>query len=144
MADGLNRVMLVGNIGQDPELKILNGGNAVLHLRVATTESYLDKDKGQRQERTEWHSVTVWGKRAEALHKLLTKGSGVWVEGKLQTRSWDDAKGGGKRYATEINATDIGFFGGKPAEKQGGSSYKPKPDSVQEQYAQDANDDVPF
>jgi single-strand DNA-binding protein len=111
MADGLNRVMLLGNLGRDPELRFTGGGQAVLHIRMATTESYLDKDK-TRQERTEWHDVTVWGKRGEALAKILAKGSTIFVEGSLRTSSYDNREGV-KVYKTEINATDIILAGGK-------------------------------
>lgn len=110
MAEGLNRAILVGNLGMDPELKFTQGGQAVLRIRLATTESYANKS-GERQERTEWHTVIVWGKRAEALNKILSKGRTIWVEGRIQTRSWED-KEGGKRYATEINANNIGLVGG--------------------------------
>src|SRR6185503_648952 len=105
MADGLNRVMLFGNLGADPELKMTSGGQAVLKMRLATTESYLDRNK-QRQEKTEWHSVVLWGKRAEALSKFLTKGSRLFVEGGLRTSSYDD-KDGNKRYRTEVMASNI-------------------------------------
>ena len=110
MAEGLNRAILVGNLGMDPELKFTQGGQAVLRIRLATTDSYLSKT-GERQERTEWHTVTVWGKRAEALNKILSKGRTIWVEGRIQTRSWED-KDGHKRYSTEINAQNIGLVGG--------------------------------
>src|SRR6187455_583267 len=110
MAEGLNRVMLLGNLGQDPELKMTSGGQSVLKLRLATSETYLDKNK-VRQERTEWHSVVVWGKRAEALSKFLTKGSRLFVEGGLRTSSYDD-KEGNKRYKTEVVANNIILAGG--------------------------------
>jgi single-strand DNA-binding protein len=110
MADGLNRVILVGNLGMDPELKYTQGGQAVLRIRLATTETYLNK-AGERQERTDWHTVVVWGKRAEGLNKILSKGRTIWIEGRLQTRSWDD-KDGSKRYATEVNAASVGLVGG--------------------------------
>jgi single-strand DNA-binding protein len=110
MAEGLNRVMLLGNLGQDPELKMTSGGQAVLKLRLATSETYLDRNK-VRQERTEWHSVVVWGKRAEALSKFLTKGSRIFVEGGLRTSSYDD-KEGHKRYRTEVVANNIILSGG--------------------------------
>ena len=100
MAEGLNRAILVGNLGADPELKYTQGGQAVLKLRIATTESYMNKG-GERQERTDWHNVVVWGKRGEALNKFLSKGRTVWVEGRIQTRSWED-KEGNKKFATEI------------------------------------------
>jgi single-strand DNA-binding protein len=111
MAEGLNKAILVGNLGMDPELKFTQGGQAVLRIRLATTDSFLNKS-GERQERTEWHTVVVWGKRAESLNKILSKGRTIWVEGRIQTRSWEDKKDGGKRYATEINASNIGLVGG--------------------------------
>jgi len=104
MAEGLNRVMLLGNLGADPELKMTQGGQAVLKLRLATTETYLDRNN-TRQERTEWHSVTLWGKRGEALAKFLAKGERIFVEGSLRTSSYE--KDGEKRYRTEINATNV-------------------------------------
>lgn len=110
MAEGLNRVILLGNLGADPELRMTNGGTAVLNVRLATSESYLDRNK-QRQERTEWHRVVVWGRRAEALGKILTKGDRIMVEGGLRTSSYDD-KDGNKRYTTEIVATNIVLSGG--------------------------------
>ncbi len=110
MAEGLNRVMLLGNLGADPELRVTSGGQSVLKLRLATSETYLDKNR-VRQERTEWHSVVVWGKRAEALSKFLTKGSRLFVEGGLRTSSYDD-KDGNKRYRTEVVASNIILSGG--------------------------------
>jgi single-strand DNA-binding protein len=112
----------LGNCGSDPELRSTSGGQSVLKLRIATTESYLDRNK-QRQERTEWHSVTVWGKRAEALAKFLTKGSRVFIEGGLRTSSYDD-KEGNKRYKTEVTATNIILCGGKGGASSG-SELKP-------------------
>ena len=109
MAEGLNKVMLLGNLGADPELKMTQSGQAVLKLRLATTETYLDKNQ-TRQERTEWHSVTMWGKRGEALAKFLQKGERIFVEGSLRTSSYE--KNGEKRYSTEINATNI-ILGGR-------------------------------
>ena len=111
MAEGLNRVMLLGNLGADPELKTTQGGDAVLRLRLATTERYLDRNKSW-QERTEWHTVTLWGKRGEALHRLLTKGSTIFVEGSLRTSSYDD-KEGVKRYKTEVTARNVILTGGR-------------------------------
>ena len=105
MADGLNRVMLLGNLGSDPELRFTQGGQAVLNLRLATTESYLDKDK-VRRDRTDWHNVVVWGKRGEALAKILGKGSSLFIEGSLRTSSYDD-RDGNKRYKTEIVANNV-------------------------------------
>ncbi len=110
MAEGLNRVILLGNLGADPELRMTGGGTAVLKLRLATSESYLDRNK-QRQERTEWHRVVVWGRRAEGLGKVLGKGDRILVEGSLRTSSYDD-KEGTKRYTTEIIASNIVLSGG--------------------------------
>ena len=111
MSEGLNRVMLLGNLGADPELRFTQGGHPVLNIRLATTESYLDKDK-VRKERTDWHSVVLFGKRAEALSKILTKGSQLFVEGRLQTSSYED-RDGNKRYKTEVIASNVVLVGGK-------------------------------
>jgi single-strand DNA-binding protein len=111
MAEGLNRVMLLGNLGADPELRFTQSGQAVLSLRLATTETYLDKDK-VRKERTDWHSIVVWGKRGEALAKILGKGSSIFVEGSLRTSSYDD-RDGNKRYKTEVIANNILLTGGR-------------------------------
>jgi single-strand DNA-binding protein len=111
MTIGLNRVMLIGNIGADPELRSTATGMAVLRIRMATTESYLDRDKN-RKEQTEWHSITVWGRRGEALHAILTKGKQIFVEGALRTSSYDD-KEGIKRTRTEIVAKEVILCGGR-------------------------------
>ena len=118
MAEGLNRVLLLGNLGADPELRMTNGGQAVLKMRLATSETYLDRNR-QRQERTEWHNVVVWGKRAEALGKFLTKGSRLFVEGGLRTSSYED-KDGNKRYRTEIVAANVILSGGGAGGGAGG------------------------
>ena len=128
MADGLNRVMLLGNLGADPELRMTSGGQAVLKLRLATSEAYLDRNK-VRQERTEWHSVVVWGKRGEALAKILAKGSRIFIEGGLRTSSYDD-KEGHKRYKTEVVANNIILSGGGrggPGGPGGGGGGGPRP-----------------
>jgi single-strand DNA-binding protein len=104
MAEGLNRVMLLGNLGADPELRVTPGGQAVLKLRLATNENYLDRNN-VRQERTEWHRVTIWGRRAEALGKILQKGDLLFIEGRLQTSSYE--KNGEKRYSTEVVANNV-------------------------------------
>jgi single-strand DNA-binding protein len=121
MAEGLNRVILIGNLGQDPELRFTQSQQGVLSLRMATTESYFDNNTKERKERTEWHTVVVWGKRGEALNKLLSKGSRIAVEGRLQTRSWED-KQGNKRYSTEVNATNVILMGGR-GEGRGEGGY---------------------
>jgi single-strand DNA-binding protein len=153
MAEGLNRVMLLGNLGADPELKVTQGGQAVLKLRLATTERYKDKSE-QWQERTEWHSVTVWGRRGEALAKILGKGSTIFVEGSLRTSSYE--KEGEKRYRTEIIANNIilaGRRGGSPeeagrqdfGERRAPSSQKAPDAGGFEEYAPTTGDDeIPF
>lgn len=118
MAEGLNRVMLIGNLGQDPELKYTQGGQAMLKLRLATTESYMGRDN-ERKTSTEWHSVTMWGKRAESLNKFLSKGRTLYVEGRIQTRQWED-KDGNKRYTTDIVATNVILLGGGGGAGAGG------------------------
>lgn len=130
MAEGLNRVILLGNLGADPELRMTNGGTAVLNLRMATSESYLDRNK-QRQERTEWHRVVIWGRRAEALGKILTKGDRILIEGSLRTSSYED-KDRNKKYTTEIVANNVvlsggggGGGGGKGRSSGGGDDFGP-------------------
>lgn len=121
MAEGLNKVMLLGNLGADPELRVTAGGQAVLKLRLATTESYLDRNN-TRQERTEWHSVTLWGKRGEALSKFLTKGERIFVEGSLRTSSYE--KDGDKRYRTEVVASNIILAGRGKGGEAGEGGYE--------------------
>ncbi|MEK2690623.1 single-stranded DNA-binding protein [Bdellovibrio sp. GT3] len=116
---GVNKVIIVGRLGADPEVKAIGSGSTVARLNIATSESWV-KD-GQRQEKTEWHRVTVWGKLAEICGKHLAKGRQVYVEGKLQTRSWEDQQGQ-KRYATEIVANTVQFLGAAGAEAGSRSS----------------------
>jgi len=128
MAEGLNRVLVMGNLGADPELRFTHGGAAVLNMRIAVTESFLDRDK-VRKERTEWVNAVVWGARAEGLGKILRKGSRLLVEGSLRTSSYDD-RDGNKRYKTEVVANNVVLCGGgqsggapKQDESQGGGGY---------------------
>ncbi len=114
----VNKVILVGNLGRDAELRYTPGGAAVATLNMATTEVWNDKG-GQRQEKTEWHRVIFWGKVAESLTEYLTKGKQVYVEGRLQTRQWDD-KDGNKRYTTEIKGDKIVLLGGGGGGQRGG------------------------
>lgn len=110
MSDGLNRVYLIGNLGEAPELRFTQGGQAVLNIRLATSESYVDKE-GARKERTEWHTVVVWGARGEGLSKVLDKGDRIAVEGGLRTSSYEDKKTGDKRYKTEVVANEVVLCG---------------------------------
>ena len=115
----VNKVILVGNLGRDAELRYTPGGAAVATLNLATTEVWNDKG-GQRQEKTEWHRIVLWGKQAESLQEYLTKGKQIYVEGRLQTRQWDD-KDGNKRYTTEIKADRITLLGGSGGGARGAS-----------------------
>jgi len=106
----VNKVILVGNLGKDPEVRFTPNGKALAKFSVATSERWTDQD-GQKQERTEWHNVVVWGKQAETCGQYLSKGRQVYVEGSIRTRSYDD-KDGNKKYITEIVARDVRFLGG--------------------------------
>src|SRR6185312_10032451 len=137
----VNKVILVGNLGRDAEVRHTPGGQAVATLNLATTETWNDKD-GQRQEKTEWHRVVLWGKQAESLQQYLVKGKQIYVEGRLQTRQWDD-KDGNKRYTTEIRSDRVvllsggggggtrGSYGGGArgqTDEMGGGGHAPAPD----------------
>ena len=104
MSEGMNQVILMGHLGAEPELRTLPSGTSLLKLRMATNETYLDRNK-ERQERTDWHDVVLWGPRAEALSRILTKGSGLVVEGSIRTSSYE--KDGVRRWRTEILARDV-------------------------------------
>lgn len=111
----MNKVILIGNLGADAEKKYTQGGQCVVNIRLCTSESWTDKD-GKKQERSEWHTCTYWGKGADAVHKYLAKGKKVAIEGKLQTRSWE--KDGVKRFATEVNVTSLELLGGNRDNRQ--------------------------
>jgi single-strand DNA-binding protein len=112
MARGVNKVILVGTLGKDPETRYMPSGSAVTNLRIATNEQWKDKQTGEQQERTEWHSIAMFGRLAEIAAEYLRKGSQVYVEGKLRTRKWQD-KEGKDRYTTEIVADEMQMLGGK-------------------------------
>jgi|SRR5688572_23770737 single-strand DNA-binding protein len=142
----LNRVLLIGNLGKDPELRFTPGGRAVARFPVATSEVWSDQD-GQRQERTEWHNVVVWGKQAETCGQYLSKGRQVFLEGSIRSRQYDD-KDGNKRYITEVIAQRVQFLGNRgggagagagdaPSRGGGGSSEPPPPPLAED-------DDIPF
>ncbi len=111
MAGGVNKVILVGNLGADPEVRFTPGGQAVANFRIATGESWTDKN-GQKQDRTEWHRIVVWGKLAELCGEYLAKGRQCFVEGRLQTREWTD-KENKKNYTTEVVASSVVFLGSR-------------------------------
>ncbi len=114
MARGINKVILVGNLGADPETRAMPSGMSVCNLRIATTESWKDRQSGEQQERTEWHRVALFGRLAEIATEYLHKGSQVYIEGSLRTRKWQD-KQGNERYTTEIIANDMQMLGGRGA-----------------------------
>jgi len=112
MAKGVNQVILIGHLGQDPEVKYMPSGSAVANVSIATTESWKDKATGEKKDKTEWHRVIFFARLAEVVGEYLRKGSQVYVEGRLQTRKWQD-KNGQDRYTTEIVASDMQMLGGK-------------------------------
>lgn len=146
---GVNKVILIGNLGKDPELRYTPNGQPVTSFSLATTERWNDKN-GQKQEKTEWHNIVVWGKLAELANQYLKKGRPAYIEGRITTRSWDD-RDGNKKYRTEIIANQIQFLGGNQGGGEVSAATEPAqaPDaqfdqsSVPEQNAA-ANDDLPF
>ena len=143
MQRGVNKVILVGNLGQDPEVRYMPNGNAVANISVATSETWKDKNTGDNQERTEWHRVVLFRRLGEIAGEYLKKGSKVYIEGKLQTRSWE--QDGVKRYSTEIVASDVQFLGvrdggpGGDVSQGGFQGGPPEPP-----FADDLDDDIPF
>ncbi len=131
MSEGVNKVILVGNLGKDPEVTYTQGGAAKCKFSLATGERRKNGDEWE--DHTEWHNVVVWGKQGENVGKYLSKGRQVFIEGKIQTRSWDDEKTGQKRYMTEINAHRVTFLGG-----QGEQKAAPEPDRGP------SDDNIPF
>src|SRR3954467_12824349 len=146
----VNKVILVGNLGRDAELRYTPGGAAVATINMATTEVWNDKG-GQRQEKTEWHRIVLWGKTAESLAEYLTKGKQIYVEGRLQTRQWDD-KDGNKRYTTEIRSDRVVLLsGGGGGGARAGRSQSPTPGAAgpdpgepMEPVTELTDDDIPF
>lgn len=154
MARGINKVILVGNLGKDPEVRYTSNGGAVANLTIATSEQWTDKQSGQKQEKTEWHRVVMFGKLGEIAGEYLRKGSQVYLEGRLQTREWE--KDGVKRYTTEIVANDMQMLGGRggsggstdfnqdaPAQSAPAQST-PAQAPQQTATANDFDDDIPF
>lgn len=147
MARGVNKVILVGNLGQDPEVKYMPSGGAVCNISVATTDSWSDKASGERQERTEWHRVVLFKRLAEIAGEYLRKGSQVYIEGRLQTRKWQDSSGQ-DRYSTEIVAMDMQMLGGRSGGAVGFNDTPAQPDRAPRQSPTSApdefDDDIPF
>ncbi len=140
---GVNKVILVGNLGANPEMRFTQGGQAVANLRIATTERWTDKS-GQKQEATEWHRVVVWGKTAEICGQYLTKGRQVYIEGRIRTRQWQDQQGQ-KRYSTEIVATSVQMLGGRgerAPEDVGAAVTADEPSNGD--FGAGPDDDIPF
>jgi single-strand DNA-binding protein len=152
MARGVNKVIIVGNLGNDPDTKYMPSGSAVTNLSVATNESWKDKQTGEQKDRTEWHRVAMFGRLAEVAAEYLRKGSQVYIEGKLRTRKWQDQQGNDK-YTTEIIADEMQMLGGRGgggapamgggAPAMGGGSGGPPP-SGPPQGGSDFDDDIPF
>jgi single-strand DNA-binding protein len=145
MSRGVNKVIIVGNLGNDPETRYMPSGSAVTNLSVATNESWKDKQTGEQKDRTEWHKVAMFGRLAEIAAEYLRKGSQVYIEGKLRTRKWQD-KEGQDRYTTEIVADEMQMLGGR----SGGSAGAPAMNDTGERSppprvsGDDFDDDIPF
>ena len=143
MARGINKVILVGNLGADPDTRYMPSGGAVTNVSVATTKAWKDRDTGDQQERTEWHRVAFFGRLAEIASEYLRKGSQVYVEGELRTRKWQD-RDGNDRYTTEIVANEMQMLGGRggaapSAPMPARGAAEPAPAA-----ADDLDDDIPF
>jgi single-strand DNA-binding protein len=143
---GVNKVIIIGNLGQDPEVRYTPSGAAVANFSVATSESWKDKTTGEQREQTEWHNIVVWNRTAELVKEYLKKGSKIYIEGSLQTRSWDDESSGQKRYKTEIRGNNIQFLdrregagGGNSGMGDGDPGPTPPPYK-----SGDDDDDLPF
>ena len=153
MARGVNKVILVGNLGRDPEIKYTASGTAIANVTVATSESWNDKQTNERVEKTEWHRVVAFQRLAEIMGEYLKKGSQVYIEGKLQTRKWQD-QNGQDRYSTEVVANDMQMLGSRsgeatsqPQSARGGFRSNPPSQQAPAQSNQDndfADDDIPF
>ncbi len=148
MARGINKATLIGNLGADPEIRYTTNGSAVANVRLATAESWRDKESGEQQERTEWHRVVFFGRLAEIVEQYLHKGSQIYVEGRIQTRKWQD-RDGNDRYTTEIVANEMQMLGGRGAGggapvKSGDASASTSAPGPSEQPTDEFDDDIPF
>ncbi|MCL5669300.1 MAG: single-stranded DNA-binding protein [Gammaproteobacteria bacterium] len=152
MARGVNKVILIGNLGKDPEVRYMPSGGAVANVTIATSESWKDKTTGEQQERTEWHNVVFYNRLAEIVGEYLKKGSQVYVEGSIRTRKWQDKETGKDRYTTEIIANEMQMLGSRASggEASMGSKARAKPEgasaTAKPEAAQEAafDDDIPF
>jgi single-strand DNA-binding protein len=153
MAKSVNKVILLGTLGKDPELKYTPQGTAVTKFSMATNESYKDKQSGEWKERTEWHNIVCWQRTAEVAAEYLKKGSKAYIEGRITTRSWDDKETGQKKYMTEIVANDLVLIGGKRDDAEGGARRSPSSFDQrggEDQFSQGAasteitDEDIPF
>jgi single-strand DNA-binding protein len=142
---GINKVILIGNLGRDPELRYTQNGQPVANFSLATSENWTDKSSGEKVEKTEWHRIVVWGRTAEHCSQYLAKGRTVYVEGRLQTRDWED-KEGQKRSTTEVNAQTVQFLGGPKGQGTSDSdqSQDPPRNTMGPSGPPAAGDDVPF
>ena len=136
MSNGLNKVLIIGNLGSDPEIKYTSSGSAVANLSIATSERWKDRNTGEQKEQVEWHRVVLFSRLAEIAGEYLKKGSKVFVEGKLQTRDWEDAEGK-KRYTTEVIAKELTMLDSKS-----GSDNAPQPQSSSPE--DNIEEDIPF
>ena len=145
MARGVNKVILVGNLGQKPEMRYTQTNTAVATLSIATSESWKDKDSGEQREKTEWHRVVFFGKLAEIAEQYLDKGSQLYIEGKLQTRKWQD-KEGNDRYTTEILGNEMNMLGGRQSSGDEGAYDQSQPASQSVPYSESqiSEEDIPF
>jgi single-strand DNA-binding protein len=145
MARGVNKVILIGNLGKDPETKYMPSGDAVCNFSVATTESWNDKTSGDKVEKTEWHNIVMFKRLAEVAGEYLRKGSQVYIEGRLQTRKWQD-RDGNDRYTTEVRADQMQMLGGRGGSAGAGASAAPQsaPAPSQARASGDFEDDIPF
>ncbi len=135
---GVNKAIIVGHLGKDPEVRHMPNGKAVANFSIATSEQWKDKQTGERKEATEWHNVVVFDRLAEIAGEYLTKGAAVYIEGKIKTRKWQD-KDGRDRYTTEIHANELQMLGGKPEAARPAREPANKPDTAPE-----FDDDIPF
>lgn len=142
MARGINKAILIGNLGNDPDVRQTAGGMTVANLSVATSESWKDKQTGEQRENTEWHRVVLFGRVADVAAEYLRKGSKVYIEGRIQTRKWED-RDGNDRWTTEIVANDLQMLDGKPG-GGGASAPAPQPSAPAQPAPSDLEDDIPF